>query len=316
MLIRKAERKDMPEILELIKELAAIKKTESVSISVYDLMRDAFTESPSFYMFVAETEKEIVGFAIFYRSFSFEGKSIFIEDVYVTNSFKKQGIALSLFAKVLDYSMQYDVHKIVWLLLKKYTDLKEIHLRAGAKIVANSTIATIYKNGIENIVSIDLDTNSDFFSIGFIEKNDVEDLISLVEIANPSILVKNKKLKEEILENGFGNNPWFKILTIKIKEKLVGYMLFHDAYATFLGKSFHIDDVFILPEYQGMGIGKMLYFEFFNFAFNAKANKITQVFNYKNEKFKQLTSFFGATFSEDLEIVEITDKALKDFINK
>lgn len=315
MLIRKAERKDMPEILELIKELALIRNNENVSISVYDLMRDGFSENPKFYMYIAESEREVVGFALFYKSYSFTGKSIFIEDVYVTKRYKKQGIALSLFSKVLDFSLKNKVSKIVWLLEKKYKSLKELYLRAGAKIIQDTTISFVNKEDIAKIVSIDLDTKSPYFNIRFMESKDSVELISLLEESDKFKKQKHQISVYDLMKYGFGETPWFKTFVIEINQKLVGYLMFHEAYNIFKGKSIHLEEVFIKPEFQGIGIGKILYFELFKHAQKENCNKITQAINYTDTRAKELVSFYKGNFNPELQVVEITDKALGDFIN-
>jgi GNAT superfamily N-acetyltransferase len=315
MLLREAERKDMPEILELIKELAKIRKDENLTISVYDLMRDGFSENPCFYMYVAESEREIVGFALFYKAFSLVGKSIFIEDVFVTKSYKKQGIALSLFSKVLDFSLDNKVNKIVWLLQKKYTSLKELYLRAGATILDNLTVAVSNKKDIEKIVSTNLDTNSEYFNIRFIDNKDA---VGVLAILDESDKYKNRKHTIDVydfLKYGFGENPWFKMLIVEVNKKIVGYIIFHDAYATFLGKSVHIDEIFIKPELQGMGLGKLMYYYFFNYANKMGYNKVTQAINYTDERSKKIISFYNGKYNPELQIVEITDETLKTFLN-
>lgn len=316
MLLRKAERKDMPEVLELIKELANIKKQEEVTISVYDLMRDGFSEPPRFFMYVAESEREIVGFTLFYRAFSFRGKSIFIEDAFVSKNYKKQGVGLSLFSKVLDFSIQYKVKKIVWLLLKKYDSLMELYQRAGAKIVDDFTISVLYKKNIDAIVSTNIDTKSDYFTIRFMTRKDTVAIMELLEALDNVKRESHSINVYDLMKYGFGEHPWFKMLVVEIKDEIVGYLLFHDSYAAFSGKSLHMEEVFLLKEYQGIGIGKMLYFEFFKYANQINCTKITQAVNYEDKRSLDLITFFGGKFDPELQIVEITDESLNTFVHK
>ncbi len=315
MLLRRAERKDMPEVLELIKELAAIKKSDEIIISVYDLMRDGFLDNPNFYMYIAESEREIVGFALFYKAYSFTGKSIFIEDVYVTKKCKRQGIALSLFIKVLDFSLTNKVSKIVWLLEKKYKSLEQLYLRAGAEIIQNTTISSVNKNEIKKIVAIDLDTESPYFKIRFLASKDLVEIISLLEETDKIKNTKHEVSVYDLMKYGFGENPWFKMLVVEVNQQIIGYLMFHDAYATFNGKSIHVEEVFIKPEFQGMGIGKMLYYEFFKHAYQENCNKITQAVDYTDAKSKELLAFYEGNFNPELQVVQIIDKALGNFIN-
>ena len=316
MLLRKAERKDMPEVLELIKELAEIKKTEEVTISVYDLMRDGFSEPPRFYMYVAEAEREIVGFTLFFRAYSFKGKSIFIEDAFVSKNYKNKGIGLSLFSKVLDFSIQHKVKKIAWLLLKKYKSLKELYLRAGAKIIDNFTISVLHKKDMQAIVSANVNTKSKYFTIRFMTHKDTVAIMGLLEESEKVKRQSHNITVYDLMKYGFGEHPWFKMLVVEIKDKIVGYLIFHDAYATFSGKSLHVEEVFILKEYQGIGIGKMLYFEFFKYANQMNCNKITQAVNYEDKRTLELISFFGGKINPEKLIIEITDESLNTFIHK
>ena len=69
--IRKAQKEDMPAVLELIRELAAFEKEpDAVETSVEELQREGFGEHPMFHAFVAECEGMIEGMALFYYRFS------------------------------------------------------------------------------------------------------------------------------------------------------------------------------------------------------------------------------------------------------
>ena len=71
MIVRKGIKKDLPEVLELIKELAKYEKAlDQVSNSVGRLEEDGFGKSPAFKAFVAEENNEIVGTAIFFEKYS------------------------------------------------------------------------------------------------------------------------------------------------------------------------------------------------------------------------------------------------------
>ena len=55
--IRKAVLKDMPQVLDLITELAVFEKEpDAVEITIADLQNDGFGEHPAFECFVAEVE--------------------------------------------------------------------------------------------------------------------------------------------------------------------------------------------------------------------------------------------------------------------
>jgi hypothetical protein len=71
MKIRKGNKEDLSQILELIKELAEYEKApEQVNNSVARMEEDGFGEKPIFEFFVAEEGQDIVGTAIFYYRYS------------------------------------------------------------------------------------------------------------------------------------------------------------------------------------------------------------------------------------------------------
>jgi predicted N-acetyltransferase YhbS len=66
MNIRKGTKSDMPAVLELIRELAIFEKEpDAVVVTVADLERDGFGDTPLFYTFVAEVGTKIVGMALY-----------------------------------------------------------------------------------------------------------------------------------------------------------------------------------------------------------------------------------------------------------
>jgi len=72
MVIRKATKADMPQVLELINELAVFEREpDAVKVTVEELQKDGFGADPMFTCFVAEFLAEIVGMALFY--FRYQG---------------------------------------------------------------------------------------------------------------------------------------------------------------------------------------------------------------------------------------------------
>ena len=99
MIVRKGVKKDIPEVLELIKELAEYEKAlDQVSNSVERLEEDGFGESPVYDLFIAEVDNKIVGMAItFFRYSTWKGKNLYIEDLIVNENYRRNGIGLKIF---------------------------------------------------------------------------------------------------------------------------------------------------------------------------------------------------------------------------
>ncbi|MEQ9303409.1 MAG: GNAT family N-acetyltransferase, partial [Marinoscillum sp.] len=92
--VRQGTEKDLPGVLELIKELALYEKAPEQVTNTLEMMKeDGFGSSPIFGFIVAEEDEEIVGTSIYYWRYStWKGKRIYLEDLIVTESKRGSGI--------------------------------------------------------------------------------------------------------------------------------------------------------------------------------------------------------------------------------
>jgi GNAT superfamily N-acetyltransferase len=118
--IRKGVRDDLPQVLGLIKELAAYEKAPGeVAVSVEEMERDGFGENPVFRFFVAERDGKIIGISLYYVKYStWKGKCIFLEDIIVTEKHRKSGIGRKLFDEVVKVAKAMHVRRMEWQVLE------------------------------------------------------------------------------------------------------------------------------------------------------------------------------------------------------
>lgn len=117
--VRKGTIDDLPQVHALIRELAEYEKApEEVTNTVEDMKWDGFGENPIFRFFVAETEKGIVGIALYYTAYStWKGKTIFLEDLVVTESMRRSGIGKMLFNAVAREAKEVGAKRFKWQVL-------------------------------------------------------------------------------------------------------------------------------------------------------------------------------------------------------
>ena len=117
--IRKGFKEDLPEVLRLIRELAAFEKApDEVSITLADLEHDGFGEDAIFKFFVAEVDGKIQGMALYYIKYStWKGKCIFLEDIIVSDQFRRLQIGKQLFEAVLKVAKEQKVRRVEWQVL-------------------------------------------------------------------------------------------------------------------------------------------------------------------------------------------------------
>ena len=117
--IREAVKNDMSKVLELIRELAIYEHAEQeVSNTVDQLIIDGFGEKKVFDCIVAEENNVVVGFALFYTSYStWKGACLYLEDFLVTQTKRGQGIGKMLFTAVYDIAKERNVQRFEWQVL-------------------------------------------------------------------------------------------------------------------------------------------------------------------------------------------------------
>ena len=124
--IRRAVSKDCPRLLELIQELAVYEKApQEVTVSLEHFEKSGFGEQPVWWAFVAEDEKGIQGFALYYIRYStWKGQTLYLEDIIVTAERRGQGIGGKLFEQILAEAKERKLVRVVWQVL----ELSLIHI--------------------------------------------------------------------------------------------------------------------------------------------------------------------------------------------
>ncbi len=117
--IRKATKQDLPEILDLIMELAAYENApEQVTISLKQLEEDGFGTSPLFWIIIAEDSAQIVGMSFYYIRYStWKGKCLYLEDLVVKETMRKEGIGKLLFDATLEEAKKMNAKLMNWQVL-------------------------------------------------------------------------------------------------------------------------------------------------------------------------------------------------------
>jgi GNAT superfamily N-acetyltransferase len=65
--------------------------------------------------------------------------------------------------------------------------------------------------------------------------------------------------EEDLLRDGFGENPYYFCLIAEHDGTPAGFALYFFDYSTWLGRpGLYVEDIFVYPEFRGLGIGKAL----------------------------------------------------------
>jgi GNAT superfamily N-acetyltransferase len=118
--IRKAEKRDCPQLLSLIHELAEYEKAPNeVTVTLSHFEESGFGTTPVWWGFVAETNGKIVGFALYYIRYStWKGQCLYLEDFLVTHEYRGKGIGSLLFERVMEEAKEKGFPRMVWQVLE------------------------------------------------------------------------------------------------------------------------------------------------------------------------------------------------------
>ncbi|MCO6161490.1 GNAT family N-acetyltransferase [Flavobacterium sp. NRK F7] len=155
MIIRKGTIQDMPAVLALIKELAEFEKEpNAVEVTLSDLERDGFSNTPLFQTFVAEQDNAVIGVALYYYRYStWKGKTIHLEDLVVKEDKRGTGAGFALYSQIIQQGHKEGVKRIEWNVLDWNTHAITFYEKSGAKILQDWKVVQMNKEGIVHFIS-------------------------------------------------------------------------------------------------------------------------------------------------------------------
>jgi diamine N-acetyltransferase len=133
IIIRKAEPKDFPEILRMIQDLAEFEKASEQVINSVEKMNN---EKDLFGCFLAVNEnEEILGMALyFFAYFTWVGKSLYLDDLYVKPEYRCKGIGTKLLKEIFTLAKKENCGRLRWQVLNWNTSAIKLYEKLGAKI--------------------------------------------------------------------------------------------------------------------------------------------------------------------------------------
>ena len=119
--IRRAEVKDVPAMLLLIKELAAFERApEAVWNTEAAMIKDGFGAEPAFMSCVAEIDetKEMVGLSLYHWAYStWKGRYMYLDDLYIKEKMRGKGLGRRLMDTFLSEAQKHGATMVKWQVL-------------------------------------------------------------------------------------------------------------------------------------------------------------------------------------------------------
>ncbi|MDE1047533.1 MAG: GNAT family N-acetyltransferase [Candidatus Nanopelagicales bacterium] len=134
--IRSASNSDVPEILDMIGELADFERAREEAVAtVADLETALFGDNPSVFAVIAEVDGVTAGFALYFKNFStWLGKhGLYLEDLYVRPAFRGQGIGAQLLSHLAQICVDNGYPRFEWWVLDWNESARNVYGHLGAQ---------------------------------------------------------------------------------------------------------------------------------------------------------------------------------------
>ena len=131
--IRKTQENDIPVLVDMIKEFATyLGKSDKVKINKEDLIRD----KDNYQCYLAENEKgEALGYAFYtYTYHTWSGKSIYLDDLYVREKYRRFSVGTMLACALIDLAKQTNCKSLQWQVLNWNEEAIAFYKKIGATV--------------------------------------------------------------------------------------------------------------------------------------------------------------------------------------
>lgn len=131
--IRAVDEKDFPQLVDLFSEFALFEKMPDKMMNSVDRM---IAERDFFNCFVAVTSDDhIIGYATyFFAYYTWIGKSLYMDDLYVKPEFRGNGVGTRLIKQVAYLAKNSGCHKLRWQVSKWNEPAIDFYKGIGASI--------------------------------------------------------------------------------------------------------------------------------------------------------------------------------------
>lgn len=132
--IRAATEHDVQLVYDLIIELATYEKLVDEVVGTPEILRASLFDRQDAEALVVESDGEVVGYAIFYTTFStFECRSgIWLEDVYVRPAHRRGGIGLRIMEHLAALALERGHVRLEWVALNWNEPALNFYAKLGA----------------------------------------------------------------------------------------------------------------------------------------------------------------------------------------
>lgn len=130
--LRNAKLEDFDRVYSLNQEFARLYKAEDkLTLTKEQLIKDR----DLFECRVAVIDDQVIGFSTFFVAYyTWVGKAIYLDDLFVTESYRSRGIGDALLDDVINEAKRTDCKRVVWQVSEWNKKAQKFYLEKGAKL--------------------------------------------------------------------------------------------------------------------------------------------------------------------------------------
>ena len=154
--IRPAEPKDVDAIFDLILGLAAYEQLSDRVTGSSDLLRShLFGDQPYAQVIVAEVDRHLCGFALFFHPYStfLTQPGLYLEDVFVQPEYRRQGVGTALITQVAKIAHDRGCGRLEWAVLDWNQSAIEFYEHLGATVLPEWRICRMTADTLAEIAT-------------------------------------------------------------------------------------------------------------------------------------------------------------------
>lgn len=156
LIVRLAQPSDVITLFQLIQGLAEYEKLSHAVIGNAEALKVHLFGSPKYVdAIIAEIDGQAVGFAIFFHNYStfLTKPGIYLEDIFVSPEYRRQGIGKALLTKVAQIAVERDCGRLEWSVLDWNVSAQEFYRNMGADILEDWRICRVTETGLTQLAN-------------------------------------------------------------------------------------------------------------------------------------------------------------------
>ncbi len=342
--VRPALASDLPTLFDLIVALADYENLRDQVIgSPADLHEHLFGSQPCIEAIVAEWDNQVVGFALFFVSYStfVTQPGFYLEDLFVLPAYRGRNLGRALLSYLSRLALERQYRRLEWSVLDWNQPAIGFYRRIGSRILEDARICRVSGAALSQLAGLSEQSAPAPVTLRSPKATEGPRVFDLVQanIAHDGT-VHLFQGQPDLLGQHLFNQGYVEAVIAQVEPNaqrieadhsnidhsnaghsnadysnngIVGLALFYTTYSTFLTKpGLFVEDLFVLPDYRSQGIGAKLLSYLAQQAIERGYGRLEWRVRVWNERAIAFYTRLGAEVLPDWRVCQLTGAAMAE----